>query len=317
MNKKMLLLPIAVTFLLVGCGKTAPTNAAPQTGQSSTVAATANDGATKAPGTTTPATTTTATATTTTSNTIDYNQYIRKTWVEKNGTSKGSFCITKIENGKITGRFTSYATAVPNAYDLGQLTGTISKNTAECQFSDTLGNKGNIKLVFKPNNEMEATIKLTEKSKYEEEQPKEGTFQFIPYNLKSIKGFSLFKDQTFMVNLDSWGTVKFVSGKLTAGSHIPTVFYLTDKDGNILYDFDMNPYNSDVKAVSFADINKDGLKDIIIIVAGNDGSGTIATVFFQKANGIFANDNKLDQEINASGKNKDVKTITSYLSSKF
>jgi hypothetical protein len=208
-------------------------------------------------------------------------------------------------------------TAVPNAYDLGQLTGTISKNTAECKFSDTLGNKGNIKLSFKPNNEMEATIKLTAKSQYEEEQTAEGTFQFIPYNLKSIKEFSLIKDQTFMVDLNSWGTVKFVSGKLTAGNHIPTVFYLTDNDGNILYDFDMNPYNTDVKAVSFVDGNKDGLKDVIIIVAGNDGTGTIATVFFQKANGTFANDLKLDQEINASGKNKDVKSITGYLSSKF
>lgn len=40
-----------------------------------------------------------------------------------------------------------------------------------------------------------------------------------------------------MVDLNSWGNVKFVSGKLTAGNHIPVVFYLTDEDGDILYDF--------------------------------------------------------------------------------
>ena len=39
------------------------------------------------------------------------------------------------------------------------------------------------------------------------------------------------------MNLNSWGNVKFVSGKLTGGNHIPTVFYLTNKDGDILYDF--------------------------------------------------------------------------------
>jgi hypothetical protein len=195
--------------------------------------------------------------------------------------------------------------------------GIVSKDIAECQFNDIRGNKGNLKLVFKPNNEIEVAITLIKKSNTAI-QPPEGTFEFIPDNIKNIEGFSPIESQSFMVDLNSWGNVKFVSGKLTAGTHIPVVFHLTNKDGDILYDFDAAlPYNIDVKATSFVDVNKDGLKDIIIIVAGNDGSGHVATVYLQKGHGAFTNNPKLDQEINASGNNKDIKNITNYLSQKF
>ena len=167
---------------------------------------------------------------------------------------------------------------------------------------------------------MEATIRLTNKSKATI-QPPEGTFEFTPDNIKNIKGFRPIESQSFMVNINSWGNVKFVSGKLTAGNHIPTVFYLTNEKGDILYQFvDVPfPYSVDVKAVSFVDVNKDGLKDVIIIVVDNyNGSGqTIATVCFQKADGSFANDPKLYQEINASGNNKDIETVKNFLSKKF
>lgn len=59
-----------------------------------------------------------------------------------------------------------------------------------------------------------------------------------------------------MVDLNSWGKVKFVSGKLIGGNHIPAVFYLTDENGDILYNFQVTlPYRVDVKAVSFEDVN--------------------------------------------------------------
>jgi hypothetical protein len=143
-----------------------------------------------------------------------------------------------------------------------------------------------------------------------------------PGNLKDIKGFVPFENQSFMVDLNSWGNVKFVSGKLTAGTHIPTVFYLTDEAGNILYSFEDTPfpYSVDVKSVSFTDVNKDGLKDIIIIVVDayqvSDGK-PIAAVWLQNADGTFTCDTKLYQELNESGNNKDIKTVTNYLSKKF
>jgi hypothetical protein len=297
MNKRFLLTIIITSLLLAGCGKVTQTNPAQQNAQSPLVAATI-----------------------TTSDTIDYNQYIKKTWIERKGTSNFSFCITNIISGKITGRFTTNIPAVPDKYDLGNFTGTIDKDTAECQFSDKSGNMGNIKLFFKPNGEMEVTLKLTDKSKSIKERPQEGTFQFIPYNLNDIKGFSLIKDQSFIVDLNSWGNVNFVSGKLTGGNHIPVEFYLTNKDSDILYDFDATlPYSVDVTAISFVDVNKDELKDIIIIVTDNyDGSGSkIATVYLQKTDGSFTNDDPKLNGINKSGNNKDIKTVIDYLSKKF
>ncbi|SDH78119.1 hypothetical protein [Desulfosporosinus hippei] len=152
-------------------------------------------------------------------------------------------------------------------------------------------------------------------------QPPEGTFRFTPHNLKDIVGFRPIQNQSFMVDLNSWGKVKFVSGKLTGGNHIPVVFYLTDKDGEILYDFQANlPYMVDVKAVSFEDVSQDGLKDIIIIVDDaypGQGNNPLATVYFQKSDGSFANDLLLDQEINDSKNNRDVKTVESYLAGKY
>lgn len=264
-------------------------------------------------------------------NSIDYSQYIKKVWIMKN-VAKGayhysSFCISKIENGLIEGKFSTDAIAIPDYYYylpdhlgyLGNLTGTINNNTAECQFSDKDGDKGNVKLVFKAKDEIEATIEYTSKAQSYKNLSLDGTMLFKPYNIKDIDGFSPFKDQCFTVNLNSWGSINFVSGKITGGNHIPTVCYLTNKDGDILYDFDSPfPYSVNVKAVSFQDVNKDGLKDIIIIIVDSeDSSSQMAKVFFQKVDGSFFDDDKLDQEINDSRKNKDIKTIVDYLAKRY
>jgi hypothetical protein len=134
-------------------------------------------------------------------------------------------------------------------------------------------------------------------------------------NIKNVKGFSPNNNQSFTINLKSWGNVKFVSGKITGGNHIPTVFYLTNQNGDILYNFDDPfPYNVVVKAVSFEDVNKDGLKDIIIIVSQNDNAGNpIAAVWLQNANKTFT----LDTSMNATGNNKNIKTVRAYLTKKY
>ncbi|MCB8814793.1 hypothetical protein [Desulfosporosinus shakirovi] len=290
MKSKILLAAMIVALLAAGCGKTAPTNTTQQPREA-----------------------------------IDYHQYLKKTWTKRNEADNNSgndvsFAISKIENGEITGELmvVGPAPSYPNAS--ANLNGIIINDTAECRFTDSRENTGTIRLVFKPNNEMEATITLTNKAQDNKAQPPAGTFQFAPYNLKDIEGFSPIENQSFMVDLNSWGRVKFVSGKLTGGNHIPAVFYLTDEKGDILYSFQATlPYRVDVKAVSFEDVSKDGLKDIIIIVDdGYAGQGNVplAAVFFQKDDGSFANDLKLDQEINDSKNNNDVKTVKSYLAGK-
>lgn len=259
---------------------------------------------------------------------FDYNQYIKKVWVAKswnNGVYEySSFFFSTIAEGEIKGKFATTAIVIPDEQicspnyngHFGNLTGTINNNIAECQFSDKDGNKGNVKLVFKENDEIEATIKYTDKLEIYKKYSLDGTFLFRSYNLKDIDGFSPFKDQCFTVDLISWGNVNFVSGKVIGGNRIPTVAYLTSKDGDILYSFNsLLPNNVNVKAVSFQDVNKDELKDIIIILnEDNDSSWHMARIIFQKADGSFHYDDKLSQEVNDSGNNKDIKTVTDYLS---
>lgn len=320
MNKKILCTIITVALFISGCGKSNSTNHIEQNEKPSLATFTESSTTSKAPEKS-------ISQDTTTSNTGDYKQYLKKTWIrntDNNFPDNGglSILISKIKNGKIQGNISAVGKGPAYNMDNAEFEGNVNKDAAECQLvNDSRGNKGTIKFLFKSESVLEATIKITEKSKDTVMTIPEGTFKFAPYNLKHLNGLALIENQTFMVDLNSWGNVKFVSGKLTAGNHIPVVFYLTNKDGDILYDFNASlPYSVDVKAVSFKDVNKDGLKDIIIIVADNyEGSsgGHIATVYFQKVDGTFANDHKLDQEVNDSGNNKDINTVTNYLSSKF
>lgn len=313
MRKNILLTIITVSLIFSGCGKAVQTNSSQKKNESASVTTTTN--------TTAEASTTKAAA----GDAGNYNQYTKKRWIKKNDTNNNSevavsFSISKIENGKITGKLNAVNSDSTDDKLLdfeSDFEGTVNKSVADCRYSDKKGDKGNIKLAFKASNHIEATITITEKSN-STIQPVKGTFEFSPDNIKYIKGFSSIESQSFMVNLNSWGNVKFVSGKLTAGKHVPLVFYLTNKDGDILYNFNATlPYNVDVKAVSFQDVNKDKLKDVIIIAAGKDSSVQVAAVYLQKSDGSFVDETKLDSEINDSGNNKDIKTVVNYLSKKF
>lgn len=334
MNKKLLIKIIMAFLLLAGCRDTTSTNIMEQNGQSPSVSATTNITNEKSSATITPAATTTpvSTSTITTSDLIDYNQFVKKTWVVKNDANNErnpSFYISEIKNGKITGHLSVDGVVVPNEYyylpnyysDLDYFFGTINKDTAECQFSSKGGDDGSVDLVFKPNGEIKATIKFTRKEISHKDASLDGTFDFTPYNLKDVDGFTSFKDQSFTVDLNSWGNVRFVSGKIKGVKRIVTVLYLTNKDGDILYDFGSPfPYDVDVKAVSFKDVNKDGLKDVIVLLSdGYDSSSEIqlARVFLQKADGLFMIDDELNQELNDSGNIKNIKTVADYLSKKF
>ncbi|MFT4007954.1 MAG: hypothetical protein QM683_20920 [Lacrimispora sp.] len=313
MNKKFLFTIVTVSLLIAGCGKADSTNRLKQS--EAPPLETAKPSEESIP------------SITTAESTIDYSQFIKKTWIRN--TDAGfpdngglSILISRLGDGKIQGDIGVVGNPPAYNMDSAEFEGTVDGDTAQCQLvNDSRGNKGTVKLLFKQDGALEATVTITEKSEDTVMTLPEGTFEITPYNLKNINGFAPVEDQTFMVDLNSWGNVKFVSGKLTEGSHVPVVFYLTNEDGDILYNFNaVLPYSVDVKAVSFKDVDKDGLKDIIIIVEDNyDGAsgGTIATVYFQKADGSFLNDTELDQEINGSGNNKDVNGVTSYLLSKF
>lgn len=314
MNRKIHILFtfVIVSLILIGCDKNSPTNMPQQNEQSNLVTPASNSEITRSPEDATP------TITILTSDTTDYNQYIKKTWImnkDNNQENRVSFTIFKINNNKITGELTIVGSEQSCPNTVADLSGTINNDTAECYFTDSRENEGSIKLIFKPNNAIDATIILTSKSDDDIAQPLEGTFQFTPLNLKNEKDFSPIEDQSFMVDLNSWGMVRFVSGKFSSDDYVPIGFYLTDEDGDVLYNF--NPtitYKVDIKAVSFKDVNKDELKDIIIIASNIENSDYVATIYLQETEGTFRNDANLDQEINDSGSNKDIKAVTNYLS---
>lgn len=258
-------------------------------------------------------------------NTIDYSKYIHKIWIDRsllrvkefNISRNISFYISSIENGKLVGRCTPdglHAYCIPEVGpDQGMayadLTGTIKNNIADCHYSGSSSKVyGSFELEFRSENE----IKVIYPDSHE-------SYIYAPYtinDLMELQGFTLNKDQSFTVNLNSWGTVNFVTCERSKFPY----FYLTNKDGDVLYDLNGIPLIPDceIKAVSFQDVNKDGLKDIIIIVANkNDSSNINADVIFQQVDGTFDIDGKLNREINDSGNNKDIKSITDYLSKKF
>ncbi len=258
---------------------------------------------------------------------INYNQYLNKVWVVKNPAMDlnfyPSFCISKVEGGEIRGYFNLVLIVPNNIVISGEFAGTIANNIAECSFDNGFGLTGTLKMVFQSNDEIEARVEYSDKEKALMD---DATYQYIPLTinqLKSLEGFEPIESQSFTLELNQWGTVKFVTGKITWDENeVEIYFYLTDMNDNIIYNFHMSYLtNVYVEAVSFQDVNKDSLLDLIIIVHDVPrpaGPGIYkAAVFFQDAEGSFKDDDRLNQEINDTGNNTNVKTIIDFLSKKF
>lgn len=155
----------------------------------------------------------------------------------------------------------------------------------------------------------------------------EGTFTLINNNTKVDRTLNNLKDgglvvienQSFPVNIKNYGNVKFISGLKRENSNDNVNFYLTDDKNNVLYKFPEFYGNSkgmfkDISAISFTDVNNDGLKDIIIIADYSISLAsptTIGSIYFQKGK-EFINNKALDDKINSSQNNKDIATVLKY-----
>lgn len=137
------------------------------------------------------------------------------------------------------------------------------------------------------------------------------------------KGLRVIEDQSFSVELESWGKVRFVSGKM--GNPIAKAyFYLIDEMGIVIYSFPYFSGNSrnycwKVRAVSFTDVNHDGLTDVVIIAEYATGIGPrgaipypVAGIYFQKEK-KFINDERLDEQINDAYQNKTIDMVLEYV----
>lgn len=233
--------------------------------------------------------------------TTDYSQYLKKIWIVESDNyiqyDHSSFYITKIENGVIEGKFSASSVAWPDFYFyrlssskyLGDLTGIINNGIAECQFIDKVGNKGNVTIVFKENDEIEATVEFINKGDAYKDENLEGSYLFRPYNLADDKEFTVLEEYSFSVDLNSWGNVNFVSGEVNTGDETFPAISLTNEGGDILYDFSAS-FQTDSRIIeaTIEDINDDGLKDVTIVTAFNDSDiEHIKWIFFQMEDGLF------------------------------
>ncbi|WP_349948706.1 hypothetical protein ABFV83_09910 [Lacrimispora sp. BS-2] len=108
-------------------------------------------------------------------------------------------------------------------------------------------------------------------------------------------------DQSFDVELNEWGNVRFISYAPEAGADFEDVSFYLMKDNKVVYSF---PYYGEnnrtdtyaglfdgVESVGFRDVNHDNLKDIIVIINYITGAGPQGMVPRPRAR-IFLADKK-------------------------
>jgi hypothetical protein len=141
--------------------------------------------------------------------------------------------------------------------------------------------------------------------------------------------YEIEESQSFRTTFEGFGKVRFVSSYGYPEGLRKYFFFLLDDQGHIVYSFPKFYGNNEwvaryggVEAVAFKDVNKDGLKDVIIIASvdnGIHGPGRvdefpIAGIYFQKKNKTFTTLPSLDQVINDQGHNQTIKAVIQYAS---
>lgn len=139
-------------------------------------------------------------------------------------------------------------------------------------------------------------------------------------------GLRVFEDQSFSTEFENFGKVRFVSGGVEGENPFELRLYLTDNNGDVIYsfpDFYGNRWSmlTEVSAVAFKDVNKDGLKDIIIIAYYMTGVGEtgaqefpVAGIYFQSEK-EFINISDIDEKINGEGKNVSIDQVIEFTKS--
>jgi len=144
-------------------------------------------------------------------------------------------------------------------------------------------------------------------------------------NLKLMvdSGFRIDKDQSFDIDLENWGDVRFIPGATEINGRFKLRAYLLDVDGNIVYEFPEYYGNEisqleSITAVSFVDVDGDGLKDIVIISEYTTGVGEsrvipfpVAGIYYQRGT-EFITIPEIDEKIYFEVKNVDVATVVNF-----
>ena len=130
-------------------------------------------------------------------------------------------------------------------------------------------------------------------------------------------------DQSFWVELEDWGKVRFVSNRQRAGGTSKLGFFLADAEGKTIYrfpEFYGNRWSSffDLKAVAFRDADRDGFKDVLLIADYITGIGPqgaipfpVGSVYFRRGKS-FSSLPDFDERLNEAKKNESIDMMVEF-----
>lgn len=231
---------------------------------------------------------------------LNYSSYLKKIWIVKeNDRDSGeindypSFFITDISDGIIKGSMSSGIRAFPNCYvksfdskNLVDFSGAIEDGVGKCQYGNNKSNaNGEMELIFK-DDEIEATICSSSGNDPVFSKIYGKKFVYHPYNIQDDE--YMLDVNNYAAELNYWGKVNITTGYINA-NHPYAVAYITDIDGNILYEFKGMTNGVKVTYIKIEDINNDNLLDIKIIL----DYPNLEYIYIQMDNGLFYN-SKLD-----------------------
>ena len=146
----------------------------------------------------------------------------------------------------------------------------------------------------------------------------------------SDNGFYIIEGQSFPVILESFGEEEVFFLPIMDNKYRRLALLITDGSGNVLYKTNQLETNNcylgemkqptrDLAAVSFQDVNRDGLTDIILITECINDVGDYAgkaykvgDVLFQRE-GSFYRDWRISDKVNRFSMNKSISCIVSYV----
>lgn len=118
----------------------------------------------------------------------------------------------------------------------------------------------------------------------------------------------IIQDQSFNVELDNWGNVRFVSYEPDNSVDFEDVSFFLTKEDVVVYSFPYYCENNStenyvglfdsVEAVDFCDVNNDHIKDVIVIINYVTGAGPQGMTPRPRARIFLADNQKLNQKFN-------------------
>ena len=248
--------------------------------------------------------------------------YLYKRWIcredgdEKADAIQLSFYFTQISEECVRGRFCIGGLAENECFSMlskaetrmnlgtGYFEGKLINESARCKFQNEDGKTGWITISFENENALTAMIEWGEKE-YNSDL-KAGSYVLEAYNIyermisdKVLANTKISEELSCDINFKKWGEVKLLICESTnPKTEVRTpLFYITDKDGYLLYEFDVSsPNNCIITNLQAEDIDGDKDEDIVVTISlvGEKKTGEELQYmpiekryFYQQSNGTF------------------------------